>query len=57
MERFLGELKRRNVLRVAAFYAAAAWLLVQIATEYRRLSRLLRGGMLSYALMRFRKRA
>lgn len=33
MERFLGELKRRNVLRVAAFYAAAAWLLVQIATQ------------------------
>jgi TolB-like protein/Flp pilus assembly protein TadD len=33
MERFLAELKRRNVLRVAAFYAAAAWLLVQIATQ------------------------
>ncbi len=27
------ELKRRNVLRVAAFYAAAAWLLVQITTQ------------------------
>ena len=33
MERFLTELKRRNVLRVAAFYAAAGWLLVQIATQ------------------------
>ena len=33
MERFLSELKRRNVLRVAAFYAAAGWLLVQIATQ------------------------
>jgi hypothetical protein len=27
------ELKRRNVLRAAAFYAAAAWLLVQVATQ------------------------
>jgi len=27
------ELKRRNVLRVAAFYAAAGWLLVQITTQ------------------------
>lgn len=33
MERFISELKRRNVLRVAAFYAAAGWLLVQIATQ------------------------
>ena len=33
MERFLAELKRRNVLRVAAFYAAASWVLVQIATQ------------------------
>jgi TolB-like protein/Flp pilus assembly protein TadD len=33
MERFLAELRRRNVLRVAAFYAAVAWLLVQIATQ------------------------
>jgi TolB-like protein/Tfp pilus assembly protein PilF len=33
MERFLSELKRRNVLRVAALYAAASWLLVQIATQ------------------------
>lgn len=33
MEWFLFELKRRNVLRVAAFYAAAGWLLVQIATQ------------------------
>lgn len=30
---FLGELKRRNVLRAAAFYAASLWLLVQIATQ------------------------
>src|SRR5213083_2396858 len=27
------ELKRRNVFRAAAFYAASAWLLVQIATQ------------------------
>ncbi|MBA3833176.1 MAG: hypothetical protein H0X34_15030 [Chthoniobacterales bacterium] len=33
MERFLAELKRRNVLRVAAFYAATGWLLIQIATQ------------------------
>ena len=33
MKQFLFELKRRNVLRVAAFYAAAAWLLVQVATQ------------------------
>src|SRR5262245_53450229 len=33
MEQFLAELKRRNVLRVAAFYAATGWLLVQIATQ------------------------
>jgi TolB-like protein/Tfp pilus assembly protein PilF len=30
---FLSELKRRNVFRAAAFYAASAWLLVQIATQ------------------------
>src|SRR5256884_5984228 len=30
---FFAELKRRNVLRAAAFYAASAWLLVQIATQ------------------------
>ncbi|HET7063151.1 MAG TPA: hypothetical protein VFI49_02675, partial [Rudaea sp.] len=29
----LGELKRRNVFRAAALYAAAAWLLVQVATQ------------------------
>ncbi|MCK9539623.1 tetratricopeptide repeat protein [Dokdonella sp.] len=29
----LSELKRRNVLRGAAFYAAGAWLLVEIATQ------------------------
>ena len=33
MQQFLAELKRRNVLRVAAFYAAVGWLLVQIATQ------------------------
>ena len=33
MKRFLSELKRRNVLRIAAFYATAGWLLVQIATQ------------------------
>jgi TolB-like protein/Flp pilus assembly protein TadD len=33
MERFLAELRRRNVLRVAAFYIATGWLLVQIATQ------------------------
>src|SRR5580658_9329712 len=27
------ELKRRNVLRAATFYAASAWLIVQIATQ------------------------
>jgi serine/threonine-protein kinase len=27
------ELKRRNVFRAAAFYAASAWLLVQVATQ------------------------
>ena len=30
---FFAELKRRNVYRAAAFYAAAGWLLVQIATQ------------------------
>ena len=29
----LAELKRRNVYRAAAFYAASAWLLVQVATQ------------------------
>jgi len=33
MQWFVEELKRRNVLRTAAFYAAAAWLLVQVATQ------------------------
>jgi TolB-like protein len=33
MGRFLSELKRRNVPRVAALYAAASWLLVQIVTQ------------------------
>src|SRR5450432_323010 len=30
---FFAELKRRNVLRAAAFYTASAWLLVQVATQ------------------------
>ena len=30
---FFSELKRRNVFRAAAFYAASAWLLVQVATQ------------------------
>ncbi len=30
---FFTELQRRNVLRAGAFYAAAAWLLVQVATQ------------------------
>jgi TolB-like protein len=30
---FFAELQRRNVLRAGAFYAASAWLLVQIATQ------------------------
>ncbi len=30
---FFAELKRRNVMRAAAFYAASAWLLVQVATQ------------------------
>ena len=29
----LGELKRRNIFRATALYAAAAWLLVQVATQ------------------------
>jgi len=33
MNRLIEELKRRNVLRAAAIYAAAAWLLVQVATQ------------------------
>lgn len=32
-ETFWEQLKRRNVPRVAAFYAGAAWLLVQVATQ------------------------
>ena len=30
---FFSELKRRNVLRAGALYAAGAWLLVQVATQ------------------------
>lgn len=33
MASFFAELKRRNVYRAAAFYAAASWLLVQVATQ------------------------
>ena len=31
MERFLSELKRRNVIRMAGLYLVGAWLLVQVA--------------------------
>jgi len=33
LRNFFAELKRRNVFRAAAFYAASAWLLVQVATQ------------------------
>ena len=33
MRSFISELRRRNVLKVAAFYCAAAWVLVQAATQ------------------------
>jgi TolB-like protein len=33
MRSFVAELQRRNVIRAAAFYAASAWLLVQVATQ------------------------
>jgi TolB-like protein/Flp pilus assembly protein TadD len=33
MRRFVEQLRRRNVLRAATFYAAGAWLLIQIATQ------------------------
>src|SRR5580765_5251890 len=33
MKFFFSELKRRNVFRAAALYAATAWLLVQVATQ------------------------
>ena len=33
MQSFLLQLRRRNVLRAAAFYAASTWLLVQVATQ------------------------
>ena len=33
VRRLFAELRRRNVLRAAAFYAAAAWLLVQVVTQ------------------------
>ena len=32
-KRFFGELKRRNVYKVAVAYAVASWLLIQIATQ------------------------
>ncbi len=31
LSRFFGELKRRNVIRVAIAYVAGSWLLVQVA--------------------------
>ena len=31
LERLLAELKRRHVLRMAGFYAVAAWVIVQVA--------------------------
>lgn len=33
MNGFIAELRRRNVFRAAAFYAASDWLLVQVATQ------------------------
>jgi len=33
MRTFISELRRRNVIRAAAFYAASAWLVVQVATQ------------------------
>jgi hypothetical protein len=33
MKNFFGELKRRNVYKVAVAYAVVAWLLVQVATQ------------------------
>ena len=33
MRKLLAELRRRNVFRAAAFYAATGWLLVQVATQ------------------------
>ncbi|HEY6895254.1 MAG TPA: hypothetical protein VI258_13855, partial [Rhodanobacteraceae bacterium] len=33
MRSFFAELRRRNVFRAGAFYAASAWLLVQVATQ------------------------
>jgi hypothetical protein len=33
MRSFFVELRRRNVLRAGAFYAASAWLLVQVAMQ------------------------
>ena len=33
MRTFVSELRRRNVIRAGAFYAASAWLVVQIATQ------------------------
>src|SRR6478672_12987062 len=33
IDNFFGELKRRNIYKVAVAYAVVAWLLVQIATQ------------------------
>jgi hypothetical protein len=35
---FFGELKRRNVYKVAVGYAIVGWLSIQIATHFRSLS-------------------
>jgi len=32
-KKFFGELKRRNVYKVAVAYAVVAWLLIQAATQ------------------------
>jgi len=32
LKKFFGELRRRNVYKVAVAYAIVAWLLVQVAT-------------------------
>ena len=33
LKKFFGELRRRNVYKVAVAYAIVAWLLVQVATQ------------------------
>jgi len=36
---FFGELKRRNVYKVAAGYAVVGWLIIQVATQVFRFSK------------------